>query len=81
MQEQLAPSLCATFLSVPVLCATIIMDIEKLQSNILSSLHSDPIASTQLNLPSPHWSIDPKGFLLDEKIYVPDITDLWLHIL
>ena len=32
-QEQLASSLHATFLSVPTLCATIIMDIEKLQSD------------------------------------------------
>ena len=71
-QEQLASSLCTM----------IIMHIEKLRSNICSSLHSDPIASTQLNSPSPCWSIDSKGFfLLDDKIYVPDTSDLQLCIL
>ena len=78
-QEQLASSLHATFLSVPALCTTIIMDIEKLCSNIHSSLHSDPIASAQLDSPSPHWSVDSEGFLLlNDKIYVPDTSDLRL---
>ena len=45
-QEQLASSLHTTFLSVPTLCTAIIMDIEKLCSDIHSSLHSDLIAST-----------------------------------
>ena len=77
MQEQLASSLHATFLSVPTLCTTIIMDIEKLHSDIRSSLHSNPIASAQLNSPSPHWSINSEGFLLlNDKIYIPDTTDL-----
>ena len=79
MQEQLASSLHATFLSVPALCTAIIMDIEKLCSNIHSSLHSNPIASAQLNSLSPHWSINSKGFLLlDDKIYIPDTTNLQL---
>ena len=57
----------------------IIMDIEKLHSNIRSSLCSNPIASAQLNSLSPRWSIDPKGFLLlNDKIYVPDTTNLQL---
>ena len=82
MQEQLASSLQATFLSVPVLHAVIIMDIKKLHSDIWSSLHSDPIASAQLYSPSPHWSVNSKGFLLfDEKIYNPDHSNLQLHIL
>ena len=77
MQEQLALSLHVTFLSVPTLCAAIIMDIEKLRSNIHSSLCSDLIASAQLNSMSPHWSVDSKGFLLlDNKIYVPNTSDL-----
>ena len=68
-QEQLASSLCATFLSVPTLCATIIMDIEKLRSDL--------IASTQLDSLSPHWSIDSEGFLLlNDKIYIPNTSDL-----
>ena len=78
MQEQLASSLHTTFLSVPALRITIIMDIEKLHSDIRSSLRSDPITSTQLDsLSPPRWSINSKGFLLlDDKIYVPDTTDL-----
>ena len=79
MQEQLALSLHATFLSVPALRAAIIMDIEKLRSDIHSSLHSDPITSAQLNSPSPRWSVDSKGFLLlNNKIYVPDTANLQL---
>ena len=82
MQEQLTSSLQATFLSVPVLHATIIMDIEKFHSDIWSSLYSDLITSAQLNSPSSRWSVNSKGFLLfDEKIYIPDCSDLWLHIL
>ena len=60
----------------------IIMDIEKLHSDIWSSLHSDPIASTQLNSPSSCWSVNSKEFLIfDEKIYIPNYSDLWLCIL
>ena len=82
MQEQLASSLHTMFLSIPILHAMIIMDIEKLHSNIQSSLHSHPIASAQLNSLSSHWSINSEGFLLfDKKIYVPDHSDLQLCIL
>ena len=82
MQEQLASSLCTTFPSVPALCTPIIMNIKKLCSNIHSSLCSDLIASSQLNSPSPCWSVDSKGFLLlDDKIYIPNTSDLQLHIL
>ena len=81
MQEQLASSLRTTFLSVPTLHAVIIMVIEKLHSNVCLSLCSDLIASTQLDSPSPHWSINSKGFLLDDKIYIPNTSDLRLCIL
>ena len=55
------------------------MDTEKLRSNIHSSLHSDPIASAQLDSLSPRWSVDSEGFLLlNDKIYVPDTSDLRL---
>ena len=82
MQEQLASSLHTAFLSVPTLHTTIIMDIEKLRSDIHSSLHSDLITSAQLDSPSPCWSINSEGFLLlDDKIYVPDTSDLQLRIL
>ena len=81
-QEQLASSLHATFLSVPALRAAIIMDIEKLHSDICLSLHSNPITSAQLDSPSPHCSIDSEGFLLlDDKIHIPNTSDLQLHIL
>ena len=81
-QEQLASSLCATFLSVPALCATIIMDIKKFCSDIHSPLCSNLITSAQLDSPSPCWSIDSEGFLLlNNKIYIPDTPDLQLHIL
>ena len=77
MQEQLASSLHATFLSVPALHAAIFMDIKKLHSNIHSSLHSNLIAPAQLNSLSPCWSIDSEGFLLlNDKIYIPDTSDL-----
>ena len=53
------------------------MDIEKLRSDIRSSLHSDLIASAQLDSPSPCWSIDSEGFLLlDDKIYIPNTPNL-----
>ena len=82
MQEQLASSLHATFLSVPALHATIIMDIEKLHSDIHSSLCSDPIASTQLDSLSLRWSVNSKGFLLlDDQIYISDTANLQLQIL
>ena len=77
MQEQLALSLHATFLSVPTLCTAIIMDIEKLCSDIRLSLCSNLIASAQLNSLSPHWSINSKGLLLlDDNIYVPNTSFL-----
>ena len=81
MQEQLALSLCIIFLSVPALRTVIIMDIKKLHSDIHLPLHSNLITSAQLNSPSPHWSIDSEGFLLNDKIYVPDTSDLRLQIL
>ena len=82
-QEQLASSLHATFLSIPALHTTIIMDLKKLCSDIHSSLCLDPITSAQLDSLSPCWSIDPKGFLLlnKKKIYIPDTANLWLCIL
>ena len=77
MQEQLALSLCTTFLSVPPLSTAIIMDIEKLRSDIHLSLCSNLIASAQLDSPSLCWSVNSKSFLLlDDKIYVPDTADL-----
>ena len=47
-QEQISVSLHATELLVPVLRATIIMDQEQLNSNILSALSNDPIYKAHL---------------------------------
>ena len=58
------------------------MDIKKLHSNICLLLCSDLIISTYLNSLSLCWSINSKGFLLlNNEIYIPDTSDLWLHIL
>ena len=81
MQEQLASSLCATFLSVPALHATIIMDIEKLRSDIRSSLCSNLIASTQLDS---HPHVGPstlKNSSSLTKRSMSPTTDLWLCVL
>jgi len=82
-QEQLASSLRASTLAEPVLCAAVIMDIEQLRTDILSTLPSDPYASKLLaNTLPPRWSVDTKGFLCcDGRIYVPSQNDLRLRIL
>ena len=59
------------------------MDIEQLQTDILSALPSDSYASKLLtNTLLPRWSIDAKGLLCcDSCIYVPSQNDLCLCIL
>jgi Integrase zinc binding domain len=80
--EQLASSLQATGLQVPILHTSIIMDTKQLHSNILSSLHSDPISAKHLNEPSPRWSLDSDSFLQYKTcIYVPDVNNLRLRVL
>ena len=78
--KQLAASLCAMYLEAPMLRASILVDIEQLQSDILSSLPNDPVTSPLLSaesLDDPWWTINPKGFLLrDNRIYVPKANDL-----
>ena len=73
------------YLEAPMLRASILIDIEQLQSNILSSLPNDPIASPLLSsesLSNPHWTINPKGFLLqDNHIFVPEADNLCLRVL
>ena len=62
--EQLSASLRATYLKYPVLQTVTIMDIEKLHSDILSALPSDPIAQTHLKDTSqPWWCVDDASFL------------------
>jgi hypothetical protein len=88
-QEQLSASLRATLLEEVVLCATIVMDLEKLHSDIRSHLRDDPAAVAGIAAAesgnSPRWSIDDTGLLRhDERIYVPllgDSTELRVRVL
>ena len=83
--EQLTVSLCATYLEALMLWASVLVDIEQLRSDILSSLPNDPVTSLLLStesLDDPWWTINPKGFLLrDNHIYVPEANNLQLCIL
>ena len=56
-QEQIATSLWATQLVEPVLCATIIMDQEQLNSDILSALPDNPLYIAHQKEPQPHWTV------------------------
>ena len=79
-QEQI--SLRATELLNPVLQATVIMDQEQLNSDILSTLPDDPLYIAHLKEPKPHWSVTPDGFLChDSLIYIPDSNNLRLQVL
>ena len=78
--EQLTNSLRATSLVEPVLRASVIMDQEKLNNDILLALPSDPLYKSHLSDPKLHWSLDPNGFLRHQsRIYIPDISDLQLR--
>ncbi|KAJ3560359.1 hypothetical protein NP233_g10892 [Leucocoprinus birnbaumii] len=80
--EQLAASVRATYLSTPSLRAATILDLEKLHSDILSSLRDDPVASAHLDKPEGRWSTDSSSFLrLDDRIYVPNVNNLRLRVL
>src|SRR5882724_10872479 len=71
--KQLASSLRATTLSIPVLCGSLIMDAERLHSDIRSQLREDPISTEHLNKQSDSWTLDPDGLLRNSgQIYVPD---------
>jgi len=81
-QEQLSASLRATGLFDPVLRATVIMDQEQLNTDILSALPTDPLYIAYQKDPSPRWSVDTDGFLRhDNLIYIPDTNDLRLRVL
>ncbi|KIJ25857.1 hypothetical protein M422DRAFT_273141 [Sphaerobolus stellatus SS14] len=77
-REQLALSLRATGLILPVLCGSIIMDVEKLHQDSQDALPLDPITSTHTdNDDSSHWKQGSNGILrLKDKIYVPDVSSL-----
>jgi len=82
-QEQLAHSLRATYLELPILRAVDIMDVETLHSDILSALSTDPTAQAHLSdTAESRWSVDESGLLrLHDRIYVPDSKDLRLRVL
>ena len=81
-QEQISVSLRAMELLMPALRATVIMDQEQLNSDILSALPDDPLFLTHQKEPQPRWSITPDGFLChDNLIYIPDSNDLRLRVL
>ena len=81
-QEQLQHSLRATQLISPTLRASVIMDQDQLNKDILLALPSDPFYINMSKNPKPRWSVSPDGFLRqDDLIYVPDISDLRLRVL
>ena len=81
-KDQLSASLRTTDLFTPALRATVIMDQEQLNSDILSALPDDPLYKAQLADSQDRWSVTPEGFLrYDNLIYVPDTNDLRLRIL
>ena len=78
-QEQISVSLRATELLNPVLRATVIMDQEQLNLDILSTLPNNPLYIAHLKEPKPHWSVTPDRFLCHNSlIYIPNSNDLWL---
>ena len=81
--EQLALSLCASTLWLPALRGLLIMDTEKLRTNIVSSLQSDPTALAHLSdQTDPRWTTSPDRLLRqDNCIYVPDVGTLRLRVL
>ncbi len=88
-QEQLASSLRATILHLPVLRAVFALDDTQLRTDILSAQNSgstSPELVAGLKSASdpnhPRWTFNPEGFLcLNNRIYVPDLGDLRLRVL
>ena len=62
--QQLSESLRATSLLIPALHASVLMDSEKLHTNILAHLSSDPVAQKHIGITSdPRWTQSDNGFL------------------
>ena len=81
-QEQMSISLRATQLLDPVLRATVVMDQEQLNSDILAALPDDPFFIAHQKEPQSRWSVTTDGFFRhDDLIYVPDTNDLRLRVL
>ncbi len=80
--EQLASSLRATALSIPVICRSLIMDTERLHVNIKSQLLDDPVSVEHLDSRADlRWTLGPNGLLRHSGcIYVPD-SSLCLRVL
>jgi hypothetical protein len=83
---QLSASLQATAMLLVVLCGVVVMDIEELQEDILTSYNTDPdvqsFCADPDNSKYPHWSVDNVGFVwIDQWILVLDSGDLRLHVL
>ena len=80
-QEQIAVSLRATQLLEPVLRATVIMDQEQLNADILAALPVDPLFIAHQKEPQPGWTVTQDGFFHhDNLIYIPDANDLRLRV-
>src|SRR6266545_2853766 len=82
-QEQLATSLRATKLYSTAVLGAYVIDINQLTEDIRSAYPHNPVSAAQLPTPSaPKWSLSADGvLLLNNRIYIPDHDDLWLHIL
>ena len=81
-QEQLSSSLRATSLIPLALRGSLIMDSEQLHDDIRKSYTSDPITSAHLTPTSDKWTTSDEGLLLlNDRIYVPDVSDLRLRVL
>ena len=62
--KQLASSLCITTFWLPALCGSLIMDTERLQADIVSSLQLDPTALEHLSDEAEsRWTTSPNGLL------------------
>lgn len=84
--EQLTSSLRATFLQGPVLRASVIMDVDSLHKSIRDSYQYDAEAVRGLEFAAdaqrPRWTLRDDGLLrLDNRIYVPDHSDLRVQVL
>ena len=65
-----------------VLQASLIMDQEQLNLDVLSALLDDPIYIAHQKEPKPCWSVTPDGFLChNDLIYIPDSNNLQLCVL
>jgi len=82
IHKQIAASLWVTILTTPVLCTATILDQNQLHSDILATLSFDSSISNHLLYLEGHWLKDDARFLkLDNRMYVPDNTNLHLWVL